>query len=148
MLALIILLVVFVICLALMIFATSPKIARAAAALAIICVLLAAVICITATVQQASAQQPKQESQFRLIATLCKLNLPADCIDHLVTTSISMPECMIAVRDLPQWSEQFPAYYVAGWKCQLGTRVQEREARNSARRMSTAYQWSPACKAG
>ena len=65
---------------------------------------------------------------IKLVAVLCRLAFPADCHEETVTTAISMTACTIAVRDLAAWSEQFPAYYVAGWKCQMGAKALERGA--------------------
>ena len=65
---------------------------------------------------------------IKLIAVLCRLAMPTECHDETVTTAISMTACTIAVRDLPEWSKQFPNHYVAAWKCQMGSKATEREA--------------------
>lgn len=65
---------------------------------------------------------------IKLVAVLCSLSAPHPCHDETVTTAISMSECMIAVKGLGEWSAQFPAYYVAGWKCQMGAKAMERGA--------------------
>lgn len=65
---------------------------------------------------------------IKLLAVLCRLAAPHDCHDQEVTTSITMGECLIAVKSLPEWSNQFPAYYVGGWRCQIGIKATERGA--------------------
>lgn len=63
---------------------------------------------------------------IKLVATLCRLASPFDCHDQAVTSNTSMSECMLAVRSLGDWSQQFPAYEVRGWKCQAGSKATER----------------------
>jgi len=126
--ALIVCCVVIVIGLIMVKFATSPDVARVGVILTTVGIIVAALVSLFLLVRSASAKPAQPEMPIKLIATLCRLNFPADCHDEMVTTSISMTECMVAVRGLPQWSEQFPAYYVAAWKCQIGVKATEREA--------------------
>lgn len=65
---------------------------------------------------------------IKLVAVLCRLAAPYDCHDETVTMAISMNECMIGVKTLGEWAQQFPAYRVGGWKCQMGSKATEREA--------------------
>ncbi len=65
---------------------------------------------------------------IKLVAVLCRLAAPYDCHDETVTNALTMGDCMVAVKTLAGWAEQFPAYRVGGWKCQLGSKATEREA--------------------
>jgi len=60
---------------------------------------------------------------IKLIAVLCRIAAPFDCHDEMVTNNTSMLACTMAMRDLPEWAKQFPAYHLSHWKCQIGEKA-------------------------
>ena len=63
---------------------------------------------------------------IRVIATICSLTSPDQCVDKLVTDSnmedISMQACLMGMPALAHWMESFPTYRLASWRCQMGER--------------------------
>jgi hypothetical protein len=66
---------------------------------------------------------------IKLVAVLCSIAAPFPCHEETVTTAISMTECTsAAIKFLPTWAEQRPAYELHGWKCLSGSKATERDA--------------------
>lgn len=63
---------------------------------------------------------------IKVIAIICRLADPSDCSERTVTTSdfgnISMQGCQMGAPQLADWMKGFPAYRLAGWKCQMAAR--------------------------
>lgn len=60
-----------------------------------------------------------------LIAVLCRLAAPTDCIEKLVATSdtdptLSIVACQMGEPRLIEWAKSFPAYQFSRWKCVIG----------------------------
>jgi hypothetical protein len=62
---------------------------------------------------------------IKIVATICSLAAPDDCLEQMVTSSsfadISMVACMMGVPQLADWMKEHPGYRLAKWKCVMGT---------------------------
>lgn len=64
----------------------------------------------------------------KLLAVLCTFAAPYVCHDETVRAGTSLSMCQIAIRDLPDWMNDHPQYWLKGWKCQMGSKASERSA--------------------
>lgn len=64
---------------------------------------------------------------IKILAIICKLAAPSECYEKTVATSdfgdITMQGCQMGAPQIAEWMKNFPAYRLAGWKCQLGERA-------------------------